>query len=97
MPLIIPTAHLRASVHKKSRLTKIGKQSLKKAMCFLVLSALRFNPVVKALAIRLAARDKDKIVIVGAAMRKLLQIVYGVLKSNKPLDPNYANLSQVIA
>jgi transposase len=86
-----------SSVHKKSRLTKIGKQSLKKAMYFPALSALRFNPVVKALAARLEARDKDKMVIVGAAMRKLLQIVYGVLKSGKPFDPNYANLSQVTA
>lgn len=84
-----------SSVHKKSRLTKIGKQSLKTAMYFPALSAIRFNPVVKALAARLAGRDKDKMVIVGAAMRKLLQIVYGVLKSGKPFDPNYANLSQV--
>jgi transposase len=83
-----------SSVHKKSRLTKIGKQSLKTAMYFPALSAIRFNPVVKALAKRLEERDKDKMVIVGAAMRKLLQIVYGVLKSGKPFDPNYANLSQ---
>ena len=86
-----------SSVHKKSRLTKIGKQSLKTAMYFPALSAIRFNPVVKALAARLQERDKDKMVIVGAAMRKLLQIVYGVLKSGKPFDPNYANLSQVTA
>jgi len=84
-----------ASVHKKSRLTKIGKQSLKTAMYFPALSAIRFNPIVKALAARLEGRAKDKMVIVGAAMRKLLQIVYGVLKSGKPFDPNYANLSQV--
>jgi len=86
-----------SSVHKKSRLTKIGKQSLKTAMYFPALSAIRFNPIVKALAARLAGRDKDKMVIVGAAMRKLLQIVYGVLKSGKPFDPNYATLSQVTA
>ena len=83
-----------SSVHKKSRLTKIGKQSLKTTMYFPALSAIRFNPIVKALAKRLEGRDKDKMVIVGAAMRKLLQIVYGVLKSGKPFDPNYANLSQ---
>ena len=63
-------------------------------MYFPALTAIRFNPRVKALAERLEARDKDKMVIVGAAMRKLLQIVYGVLKSGKPFDPNYANLSQ---
>jgi len=83
-----------SSVHKKSRLTKIGKQSLKTAMYYPALSALRFNPIVKAMAERLEGRGKDKMVIVGAAMRKLLQIVYGVLKSGKPFDSNYANLSQ---
>lgn len=93
-----PQQHISgSSVHKKSRLTKIGKQTLKKAMYFPALSAIRFNPIVKALAARLRERDKDKMVIVGAAMRKLLQIVYGVLKSGKPFDPNYANLSQAAA
>jgi len=28
---------------------------------------------------------------VGAAMRKLLHLAYGVLKSRKPFDPNYAH------
>jgi transposase len=83
-----------SSVHKKSRLTNIGKQTLKTAMYFPALSAIRFNPIVKALAKRLEERGKDKMVIVGAAMRKLLQLVYGVLKSGMPFDPNYANLSQ---
>jgi transposase len=83
-----------SSVHKKSRLTKIGKRTLKTAMYFPALTAIRCNPVVKALAARLEERGKDKMVIVGAAMRKLLQLVYGVLKSGKPFDPNYANLSQ---
>ena len=41
--------------------------------------------------------DEDGIskVIVGAAMRKLLQIAYGVLKSGQPFDPNYATKMQV--
>jgi transposase len=28
-------------------------------------------------------------VIIGAAMRKLIHIAYGVLKSGKPFDPSY--------
>jgi len=86
-----------SSVHKKSRLTKISKQSLKKAMYFPALSAIRFNPIVMALTVRLEERGKEKMVVVGAAMRKLLQIVYGILKSGQHFDPNYANLSQAAA
>jgi hypothetical protein len=29
--------------------------------------------------------------VVGAAMRKLLHLAYGVLKNQKPFDPAYVN------
>ncbi len=79
-----------SSVRKKTRLTKTGNQNLKTALYFPALSAIRFNPIVKALASRLKERGKEKMVIVGAAMRKLLHLVYGVLKSGQPFDPNYS-------
>jgi len=79
-----------SSVRKKTRLTKTGNQNLKTALYFPALSAIRFNPIVKALATRLKDRGKEKMVIVGAAMRKLLQLVYGILKSGQPFDPNYS-------
>jgi transposase len=50
------------------------------------MSALRFNEAVKALGDRLEKRGKEKMVIIGAAMRKLLHICYGVLKSGRPFD-----------
>jgi len=79
-----------SSVHKKTRLTKTGNQNIKTALYFPALTAIRFNPIVQALATRLAERGKEKMVIVGAAMRKLMQLVYGILKSGQPFDPNYA-------
>jgi len=86
-----PQQHISgSSVRKKTRLTKTGNQNLKTALYFPALSAIRFNPIVKALATRLEERGKEKMVIVGAAMRKLLQLVYGILKSGQPFDPNYS-------
>jgi len=85
------------SVRKKTRLTKTGNQALKTALYFPALSALQHNPLVKALAARLQERGKEKMVIVGAAMRKLLQLVYGVLKSGQPFDPEYLTNSPVAA
>jgi transposase len=38
---------------------------------------------------RLRERGKCPMLIIGAAMRKLLHIAYGVLKSGKPFDPDY--------
>jgi len=47
------------------------------------------------MGLRLREAGKCKMVILGAAMRKLLCIAFGVLKSGKPFDPNYdANYHQ---
>jgi len=83
-----------SSVHKRSKLTKTGNQNLKTALYFPALSAIRHNPIVQALARRLEDKGKEKMVIVGAAMRKLLQLAYGVLKSGQPFDPDYATKIQ---
>ncbi len=83
-----------SSVHKQTRLTKTGNQRLKTTMFFPALTALKHNPIIINLAQRLEKAGKAKMVIVGAAMRKLMQLAYGVLKSGQPFDPNYASKSQ---
>ena len=40
---------------------------------------------------RLRANGKQPMVIVGAAMRKLLYLAYGILKSGVPFNPNYSS------
>jgi transposase len=50
---------------------------------------LRFNPLIKALGLRLSAQGKPKMLIIGAAMRKFLHLAYGVLKSKRPFDPDF--------
>ena len=67
----------------------MGSPRLRKCLYFPALAALRFNPLVRAMGERLKAGGKCKMVIVGAAMRKLLCLAFGVLKSGKPFDPNY--------
>jgi transposase len=37
---------------------------------------------------RLTNAAKSKMTIVGAAMRKLVHLIYGVLKNGVPFDPN---------
>ena len=60
-----------------------------KALYFPAIASLRFNPLIKAMGDRLKERGKAKMVVVGAAMRKLLVLVYGILKSGRPFDANY--------
>jgi transposase len=78
------------SVHKKPVLAKGGNRHLRTAFYMPALSAERFNPVIAALAARLRARGKSKMQIIGAIMHKLLRLAFGVLKSGRPFDPNYA-------
>jgi transposase len=80
-----------SSVRGKPRLSKIGNPRVRKLLYYPALAAIRYNPVIKALRDRLIAQGKPKMVAVGAAMRKLLHLAYGVLKHNQPFDPAYAN------
>ena len=52
--------------------------------------ALRHNPIVRAFGERLRANGLAPKAVVVAAIRKLLHLVYGVLKSGRPFDPNYS-------
>jgi len=74
------------SVRGAPRMSKVGNGRLRRAMYFPAMTALRFNSAVKAFGDRLKERGKEKMVVVGAAMRKLLHICYGVLKSGRPFD-----------
>ncbi len=76
------------SVRGRPRMSKVGNGRLRRAMYFPAMTALRFNAAVKAFGNRLRERGKEKMVVVGAAMRKLLHICYGVLKSGRPFDPS---------
>ena len=84
---LVPTHHHSGtSVHRPSRLSKVGNSRLRRALYFPSLSAMRHNAAVKVLADRLLARGKQRMTVVGASMRKLLHICYGVLDSGRPFD-----------
>lgn len=78
-----------ASVRGRSCLSKAGSPRLRKALYFPAITALQWNPLLKALGERLRSQGKSKMLIIGAAMRKLLHLAYGVLKSGRPFDPNF--------
>lgn len=77
------------SVRKLPKLSKIGNGRLRKALYFPSMSARQHNPIVRTFCERLSVRGKQTMVIQGAAMRKLLHIVYGVWKKGRPFDPAY--------
>jgi len=76
------------SVRGRTRLSKIGNSNLRKAFYMPAVVAKRHNPTIKKFCDRLKKAEKPTMLIIGAAMRKLVHIIYGVLKSGKPFDAN---------
>ena len=79
-----------SSVRGRARLSKIGNARLRKALYFPAITALRCSPFFQAWAKGLRERGKCKMSVIGAAMRKLVHLAYGVLKSGRPFDPEWA-------
>ncbi len=74
------------SVRGRSTINKRGSRRLRKSLYMPAVVAIRYNPVVKELYQRLLAAGKCKMLAIVACMRKLLHIVYGVLKNKKQFD-----------
>jgi transposase len=77
------------SVRRRARLSKVGTPRIRRSLYFPAITALRCNPVIKAWASGLRERGKCEMQIIGAVMRKLIHLAYGVLKSGKAYDPLY--------
>jgi transposase len=78
------------SVHGKTRLSCTGNSRLRKALYMPAVVSMRHNPLLKAFSDRLLDRGKAKMQAIGAIMRKLVHLAFGILKSQQPFDPNYA-------
>jgi len=80
-----------------TRLSKTGNARVRKALFLPAMVAKRHNPVVRSFCQRLAGYGKNKMQLVGAAMRKLIHIAFGVLKSGKAFDPDHELLSNSVS
>jgi transposase len=86
-----------SSVRGRTRLSKRGSARLRAALYFPAIVAQRHNPILRAFAQRLLAAGKAKLAVVAAVMRKLLHLVYGILTSGQPFDPDYLDKQAVTA
>lgn len=78
-----------SSVHKKTRISKEGRTLLRRILYMPALVACKHNPIIRAFCERLAQSGLPKMAIIAAAMRKLLHLVFGILKHGQPFDPNF--------
>jgi transposase len=72
------------SQYRRPRLSKSGSGHYRQQLYFPAMVATRKNPDIRSLYERLLAADKTKMCAIGAAMRKLVHICYGVVKNQTP-------------
>lgn len=78
------------SIHGRPRLSKAGPARIRAILFMAAVVGTQHNPHIKALYQRLQERGKTKMSALGAAMRKLVHLCFGVLKTRQPYQPNYA-------
>ena len=75
-----------SSVKTKPRLSKVGHAFLRKALYMPAMVAITKTAWGRVFKHRLAAAGKPPMVIIGAMMRKLVHVAFGVLKSGQPFN-----------
>ena len=78
-----------SSIKGKPRLSKVGHARLRKALYMPALVSIQCNPIIQVFYHRLKENGKNGKVVVCAIMRKLVHLIFGILKSGRPFDPNY--------
>jgi len=78
--------------HKGKRFTWGGRAEVRCALYMAVMSAVRYNPVIKAFYDRLLSKGKLKKVALVACMHKMLTILNAIMKSGKPWDANHFSI-----
>jgi len=73
--------------HRGARAIAGGRAGVRSALYMAILSAVRYNPAVRAFYARLRAIGKAVKVAQVAAMRKLLVILNAMVRDNRPWDP----------
>jgi transposase len=79
-----------SSLLGRPRLSKAGPPRIRAVLYMAAIVGTQHNPHIKALYQRLQQRGKTKMSALGAAMRKLVHLCFGVLKTRQPYQANYA-------
>ena len=80
------------SVHGRAKMSKSGPPKVRALLYLAGMVGIRHNPHCKQTYERLIAKGKTKMTALGAVMRKLVHLCYGVLKHQKPYDSAYVGV-----
>jgi len=91
--MIPKTRQSGSSINSKARLSKVGNSRMRRALYMPALSAQQANPVIREFAEKLKNAGKPPKVVIFATMRKLLRIMFAVVKSGCYFDLHYVSIS----
>lgn len=77
------------SVRGRAKLCKTGNAHLRQALYMPAIVAKKWNQIIKVFYERMLSNGLCKMAAIAAAMRKLLHLAFGILKSGRPFDPNH--------
>jgi transposase len=69
------------------RMCKRGRKEPRQILFMVTMVCLSYNPLIRNLYQEHVEKGMEKMVAIGLCMHKILRIVYGMLKHNKPFDP----------
>lgn len=84
---LVPKQQASGVFKGRSRLSKTGSAKIRAKLFFPAIVAIRHNPDIRAQYERLTQNGKTKMQAIGAAMRKLVQICFGVVKHQTEYRP----------
>lgn len=82
-----PKQHQSGNMKGRTVLSKTGNPIIRKTLFMPALTARKCNPIIEKFSKNLISSGKTKMCIVGACMRKMLHIIFGVLKSGTKFNP----------
>ena len=91
---IYPSRRQSGNGERRSSMARHGCQLVRHMLWNAAKCAARWNPICRDYYEQLIERGKAAPAAYGAVCRKLIQIVYGVLKSKHPFDPALAHPNQ---
>jgi transposase len=75
------------SLRGRAHISKAGGRQVRRVLYWAALSAMRHNPVIRDFTQRLQERGKPPMVVLVAAMRKLVAIAFGVWRHRTAFNP----------
>jgi hypothetical protein len=69
------------------KMSKQGRKNPRHILYMVALAALQCNPLIKQIYEKHQKSGKHNMAAMGILMHKILRIIYGMLKNNKPFDP----------